>query len=177
MTFERIMRPSRSPEENGYPGFRPGREVVDGMVLDRDVEVTLRDGVRIYADVYRPENQDGPLPALIAFSPYGKHSGGNADLFPARAGLRPGIVSQYAKFEGPDPLFWCAQGYAVVNPDTRGSWNSEGDIMSFGVEEGRDYYDLSGLPHRSGATPRSALLVCRIWRSLSGSPPPSVLRT
>ena len=46
------------------------------------------------------------------------------------------------KFEGPDPAFWCAHGYAVCNPDPRGAYHSEGDIRVWSQQEGEDYYDL-----------------------------------
>src|SRR4051794_8116644 len=38
----------------------------DGMVTERDVYVPMRDGVRLCADIYRPETDD-PVPALLAF--------------------------------------------------------------------------------------------------------------
>ena len=36
-----------------------------------DVPVTMRDGVVIYVDIFRPD-ADGKFPALVAISPYGK---------------------------------------------------------------------------------------------------------
>ncbi|MFE2038885.1 hypothetical protein ACFXBB_37840 [Streptomyces scopuliridis] len=33
------------------------------------------------------------------------------------------------KFEGPDPAYWCAQGYAICNPDILGVAESEGDSV------------------------------------------------
>src|SRR3954466_13986618 len=38
-----------------------------GMIAEKDVLVPMRDGVKIAADVYRPETTDR-LPALLAFS-------------------------------------------------------------------------------------------------------------
>jgi len=40
-----------------------------GMRRDDDVPVPMRDGVRLLADVHRPDS-DGRFPALIAASPY-----------------------------------------------------------------------------------------------------------
>ena len=34
----------------------------------------MRDGAIIRADLYRAESQPGPLPVLVIWSPYGKHS-------------------------------------------------------------------------------------------------------
>lgn len=113
------------------------------IVLEKDVAVTLRDGKTIYVDVFRPVVTE-KVPVIIAWSPYGK-SGGSAprttNLF-NMLGLNNGMLSGLAKFEGPDPAYWCAQGYAVCNPDARGIAHSEGDINMIGTQEGRDCADL-----------------------------------
>ena len=113
------------------------------IVLDKDIAVTLRDGVTIYVDVYRPAGVE-QVPALVAWSPYGK-SRGNApqylQLFDV-LGMETSGLSGLMKFEGPDPAFWCAHGYAVCNPDPRGSFHSEGDIRVWSRQEGEDYHDL-----------------------------------
>src|SRR5258708_2363690 len=57
-------------------------------------------------------------------------------------GMATGAVSGLMKFEGPDPAFWCAHGYAVCNPDTPGSFNSEGDIRVWSRREGQECHDL-----------------------------------
>ncbi len=84
------------------------------------------------------------LPAIIAWSPYGKNSG-NADRFKALFGLL-GLdqkrMSGLQKFEGPDPDFWCANGYAIVYPDPRGIGRSEGYSTMLGTQEGEDGHDL-----------------------------------
>lgn len=43
-----------------------------------------------------------------------------------RFGIAQSQISGYEKFEGIDPAAWTAKGYAVVNFDLRGSWDSEG---------------------------------------------------
>jgi predicted acyl esterase len=142
-SFTRIFRAGKPPEEGQYPGFRPGSSIESGMVIERDVAVVLRDGVTIYVDVFRPEALE-PVPALIAWSPYGKHPVDPDPLerFPDRGGVPASWVSRYAKFEAPDPAYWVPHGYAVVNPDTRGSWNSEGDGIYWSGEEGLDFHDV-----------------------------------
>jgi predicted acyl esterase len=113
------------------------------IVFERDVAVTLRDGVKIYVDVFRPAGTE-KVPVIIAWSPYGK-SGGSAPRTTAlfdMLGLNNGMLSGLAKFEGPDPAYWCAQGYAVCNPDARGIAHSDGDTTMIGRQEGRDCHDL-----------------------------------
>jgi uncharacterized protein len=140
-----LFRPATSPDHPraGWRGFRPGRAVLPvgstysaggrplacDIVLDRDVRVRLRDGTPVYVDVFRPVS-DEPVPAVLAWSPYGKQGGyWQYDLFPGRAGVAPSAVSGLQKFEGPDPAFWCAAGYAVVNVDSRGCFAAGGDIQ------------------------------------------------
>ncbi|KAF2654184.1 alpha/beta-hydrolase [Lophiostoma macrostomum CBS 122681] len=57
--------------------------------------------------------------------------------------LRDGVnaLSGLDKFEAPDPAEWCPRGYAMVQVDARGCYDSEGDIFVFGTQEGRDAYD------------------------------------
>ena len=45
---------------------------------------------------------------------------------PGRMGVPKDVTSDYEKFEAPDPAEWTARGYAVVNVDSRGAWDSEG---------------------------------------------------
>ena len=125
-------------------------------VFDRDIEVPLRDGTRLRADVFRANNEQ-KVPALVAWSPYGKGGSGffNLRIAPARAGVPDAKLSGYEKFEAPDPAEWVPRGYAIVNIDSRGAFDSEGDVRMFGSAEGRDGYDaieyIAQLPWCSGA--------------------------
>lgn len=98
----------------------------------------LRDGTTIYTDLYRPVDGHG-LPTIVAWSPYGKRAGTVVlDDYPYRAGVPRSATSGLEKFEAPDPAYWCAHGYAVANPDTRGAFSSEGDIRVWNSCEGQD---------------------------------------
>lgn len=112
------------------------------ILLERDVAIPLRDGVTIYADIFRPVGGEN-CPALVALSPYGKEIGTQwLDDVPMRAGVPKKAVSGLQKFEGPDPCYWVKHGYAVVNPDVRGAYRSEGIILFFGSDYGRDGKDI-----------------------------------
>ncbi len=139
-----------------YPGFKPetlllkkGSIRLKGykplpcdILLERDVPVTLRDGVTIYTDIFRP-NDDKAHPAIMAMSPYGKEIGSQwLDDTPNHAGIPMEATSGLQKFEGPDPAYWCDHGYAIINPDVRGAYNSEGIILFFGSDYGRDGADI-----------------------------------
>jgi predicted acyl esterase len=122
-----------------FPELAPGVTVEDGILIERDVAVPMRDGTIIYTDIYRPDGATN-LPAIVAWSPYGKRAGYAGGMGIPISGLPP--VSPMTKFEGPDPSYWCKHGYAVINPDSRGAGNSQGDIVQFCSAEGRDGHDL-----------------------------------
>lgn len=49
----------------------------EDLVWEKDVDILLRDGVKLRADVFRPAKFEGkPLPALLPWSPYGKTGSG-----------------------------------------------------------------------------------------------------
>lgn len=111
-----------------------------GIICEQDVAVKMRDGTTIYADIYRPEGMAG-IPAIISWSFFGKRPGDGQDEWKIM-GVPPGTVSNMAKFESPDPGYWCRHGYAVVNVDLRGCGHSEGDLQIFGTQDARDGYDF-----------------------------------
>ena len=70
------------------------------MRVDRDVKVTMRDGVRISLCVYRPQ-AGGRVPALFAASPY-QHEFDTVPAFPLFLWRETGPIEWYV-----------AQGYAM----------------------------------------------------------------
>lgn len=136
----------------------------------------MRDGVSIFVDLFRPENESKAVPPLIAWSPYGKHSPTKYEYFPG-CGVTSKDVSPYAGFEGPDPVYWVPQGYAVINVDPRGTWYNKGSATFISPEEAQDFYDLiewSGTQPWSngkvGLTGVSYLAIAQ-WRVAELQPP------
>lgn len=116
---------------------------------DWDVEVPMRDGVKLRVNIFRPA--DGrPAPVIMCAHPYGK------DLIPARtvSGKSPPFqyrifpqpervrFSAWTSWESPDPAVYVANGFALVNCDLRGAGHSEGVGDFFSEQEGQDYHDL-----------------------------------
>jgi len=133
--------PATAPNKPPLPPRAHRQWQEDGLLIDRNVEVTLRDGVTILVDIYRPADApDGPMPVLLGWSPYGKH--GLSDSLWPPSGVQPGWMSRFTAFEAPDPAYWCAHGYAVCFADPRGAWLSEGELRHNGIGEGEDCYDL-----------------------------------
>ena len=80
------------------------------VTVERDVVIPMRDGVRLYADVFRPSG-DGPFPVLLLRTPYEK---------------------EYAlSYSYAHPSWYAEHGYVVVVQDTRGRYRSEGEWEPF----------------------------------------------
>ena len=88
------------------------------MSVERDVEVPVRDGVVLRADLYRP-GQVERSPVLVYRTPYGK--GPTADWYDTH-------------------LAAVERGYAVLIQDVRGRYASEGEFYPY-INEGQDGYD------------------------------------
>jgi uncharacterized protein len=145
--FQLIMRPGVHPDRVVGKKIPPppihSETTESGLRIERNVSVRLRDGVRIFVDIYRPGGAAGEkdLPALLGWSPYGKHNVSDRLAWPA-AGVAEGWMSEYTAFEAPDPMYWCPRGYAIVYPDPRGAWYSEGELRHGGMGEAEDCFDL-----------------------------------
>lgn len=139
MSVNRITRRPYPPAADGHPGLNERHVVQDGMRIDYDVRVEMRDGAGIRADIFRPLSADS-APVLIGWAAYGKHRL-PANWFPG-SGVREEWVSPYTIFEAPDPLYWTRHGYAVMYPDPRGTWHSEGVNRGFlNTYEAEDVHD------------------------------------
>ncbi|KAB8226377.1 Alpha/Beta hydrolase protein [Aspergillus novoparasiticus] len=137
------------------PGFKQGVRVFErgeavaagarpfpvDTIMHESVPFRLSDGITIYFDIFLPaqfktlnSSAADAIPAIVCWSPYGKQKGQQIlDDLPMRAGVPKHMVSEAQKWEAPDPAEWIQYGYAIVNPDCRGCWTSEGDF------EGQDY--------------------------------------
>jgi predicted acyl esterase len=174
-TFETKYLPGVPPADGGCPPPEHRTDHADGMRIERDAQVPMRDGVEIYADVFRPEGGP-PVPVIVAWGPYGKHGPVKYDIFPNH-GVDPSWVSKYAGFEAPDPLYWTRHGYAVINVDPRGMWNSQGDATFYSAQEAMDVYDLiewaGAQPWSNGKVGMSGVSYLAIvqWRAAAERPP------
>jgi predicted acyl esterase len=138
---ELIFKDPLPISESEYPGFNPRTERAKGMIIEYDVAVTMRDGIKIYMDLFRPETE-GKYPVIIAWGPYGKHGRRHIYAMIGNTGLEDEDFNEYTAFEAPDPVYWCRNGYIIINADPRGAWNSEGDLTYMSPQEAEDCYDL-----------------------------------
>lgn len=116
-------------------------EAAPGIICEQDVPVKMRDGVTIYTDIFRPKDATGPVPVIVSWSWFGKRPGDGMSEWQIM-GVPPQTVSKLAKFESPDPMYWCYNGYAVANVDVRGAGHSEGDVHMFTHQDSEDGYDF-----------------------------------
>jgi len=91
------------------------------ILVERDVMITMRDGTRLAADIYRPRD-DAAHPTLVNVHPY------DNDSF---------LVVHELLFS---PLIAAQKGYVVVSAEARGRAGSEGEWKPYG-DEGNDAYD------------------------------------
>ena len=101
-----------------------GRELMDIKVL-WNVPIRMRDGITLYADVYRPNN-DIPYPAIVNRTPYLKES--------------MHYLTGYSK-----ALLLAGCGYNVVIQDVRGTGYSEGICDPAGHQDEDGYDTVEGL--------------------------------
>ena len=90
------------------------------VIVERNQAAKMRDGVTLYADVYRPA-RDGRFPALLMRTPYDKDETDQS----ARLAMTVAAVRR---------------GYVVVVQDTRGQFKSEGRFVPY-TQEVLDGYD------------------------------------
>ncbi|RSL39576.1 hypothetical protein CEP53_013958 [Fusarium sp. AF-6] len=149
------------------------------MIFEQNVCITMRDGIKLYVDIYRPVQEDLKCPVIMAWGPYGKHlnNKGMLSTQPCYVGMKTDDYSGYENFEGPDPAFWVPRGYAIVNVDIRGSWHSEGFLHYWGKQEQNDGWDvteyLAALPWCNGKIGMSgnSWLAISQWHVASAQPP------
>ncbi len=109
-------------------------EPIYKMKVDKDVDVTMRDGARLKADVFRPEGE-GHFPVLINMGIYQKDK-----LWVPPHDLEEG-PNPHMNWETVNPEWWVPRGYTCVRVDGRGSGKSPGQSVLYSAQEAVDFYD------------------------------------
>ena len=103
-------------------------------ILDEDVWVPMRDGVRLAVDIYRP-NASGKFPALLSFWSFGK----DTQKLPTNHDYRPSdFIRGTGGHECGEQSYFVPRGYVQVIPDIRGVGISEGEYRSDFASDGCD---------------------------------------
>jgi len=106
------------------------------VVIESDIVVTMRDGIRLACDVHRPARSGAPatgaFPVILERTPYGKSVDSRSERSlrsPERAKSRAQVAAMFVQ-----------RGYVVVYQDCRGRYNSEGTFAKY-VGEADDGHD------------------------------------
>jgi putative CocE/NonD family hydrolase len=137
--------------------FKPQAELTEpdpDVLCEYDVKIPLEEGITVTANIYRSRAaaaKGEKMPVVMCAHPY------NNNLTPAlkrtpfggppqqyrlipQAGGKP-VFSKLTSWESPDPNFWVAAGYAVVNMNLPGYASSEGPPSAFSEHQGKCYYE------------------------------------
>ncbi len=104
------------------------------LLVERDVDVPMRDAARLKADVFRPA-EAGKFPAILNLGPYQKDK---LWVVPPNLEEQP---NPYMNWETVNPEWWVPRGYACVRVDGRGSGKSPGQCEPWSLAEAVDFYD------------------------------------
>ena len=115
-----VLTPGRPSAQNAARSSFPPADVPprNDIRIDNRVAIPMRDGVILYADVYRPVG-DGRFPVLVSRTPY------STERFPAA-------------YEA--AVYFSRRGYVYVFQDVRGRHESDGRWEPFFDDE-KDGYD------------------------------------
>jgi putative CocE/NonD family hydrolase len=106
------------------------------FVLESNVRVPMRDGVKLATDVYRPARGGKPaagrFPVVMERTPYGRNVTSFRDITQANP-KTPKTRAEVA-------AVYVARGYVVVFQDCRGRYDSEGEFVKY-LSEGADGFD------------------------------------
>ncbi|MFC1868516.1 CocE/NonD family hydrolase [Thermodesulfobacteriota bacterium] len=116
---------------------RKGSSPMYKVKEEKDVHIKMRDGIRLAADIRRPDAQ-GKFPALLAMCPYSKE----VQSLPLPPQHR-GSPLWFGSLEAGDSEYFVSRGYVHVIADIRGTGYSEGEYWNmFSRKEQEDGYDL-----------------------------------
>ncbi len=119
----------------------------DDMVIEWDVPLTMKDGVELRADVFRPTGA-AVHPVLMTMGPYAKglsfqegFPGNWERMTTAYPEVMEGSSNRYQNWETVDPEKWVPAGYVCIRVDSRGAGRSQGVLDVFSEQEAQDFYE------------------------------------
>ncbi|MGD2092818.1 MAG: CocE/NonD family hydrolase [Candidatus Aminicenantes bacterium] len=99
--------------------FGEAREKIVDVKIIPDQKITMRDGVKLSARIWMPEEIKKPLPTIFVFTPY---------------------ISDESQKRG---IFFAKSGYVYTSVDVRGRGNSQGIFYPLeGDKHSKDIYDI-----------------------------------
>jgi putative CocE/NonD family hydrolase len=133
---------------------------VDNLILEKNVDIPLKDGQGLLrGNVYRPK-EDGKYPVILtctslaascirsiayllfADGPYGKdvpYSDFHGNSYKE---IPDEQKSQFSAWETPEPTYWTKHGYVVVRVDERGVGSSYGFLDTMSDQTSSDFAEV-----------------------------------
>jgi predicted acyl esterase len=103
--------------------------------LEKDIDVPMRDGTLLKADLFRPQGNGEKFPVILNMGIYQKDK-----LWVPPDDLEE-KANPYMNWETVNPEWWCPRGYAALRIDERGSGKSPGQLVAYTLQESLDFYD------------------------------------
>jgi len=117
------------------PDSRADPKKTGTVAVEHDIMVTVRDGVRLATDIYRPAKAgtpvEGAFPVILERTPYDKTAA-------SRSELRVGETEAMSRLTVAE--YFVRHGYVVVYQDCRGRYGSEGGFTKY-LDDAADGYD------------------------------------
>lgn len=108
---------------------------IEANYSKREVEIPMRDGVKLFTAIYEPKNKAEKYPILLNRTPYT---------------ISPYGADKFRQTLGPSDLY-AKEGFIFVYQDVRGKWKSEGEFVDVrphnaakkgkDIDENSDTYD------------------------------------
>src|SRR3984957_13282962 len=140
-------------------------EIRDGIQIDWDAPIEMKDGVVLRADIFRSVGE-GKYPVILSYGPYAKglafqegYKGNWARLVEAAPEVLEGSSNKYQNWELIDPEKWVPDGYVCVRIDSRGAGRSPGKVEAWSPREAKDLHDcVEWIPTQSWSDGKVGLL-------------------
>ncbi len=137
LLFLLLLLPLSTFAQDAYPySYKQDSAFIRDNYEKKEYQVEMRDGVRLFTQVYAPKDQSRPYPILLQRTPYSCQPYG-ANAYPRRLGPNPYMLRDL---------------YIIVYQDVRGRYASEGKFIEMtphldkktrptDVDEASDTYD------------------------------------
>lgn len=102
------------------------------ILIERNIDIPLRDGVITKADIYRPDTDDS-VPVILSRTPYGKDNKHSPNMHSF-------AIDAFAAVD---------RGYAVAFQDVRGRYGSEGVFNPYFQEQADGYDSIEWLAEQA----------------------------
>jgi putative CocE/NonD family hydrolase len=135
----------------------PAPHTYTQWTVDKEIFISMRDGVRLSTDVWLPKGALGKLPTVLVRTPYNKEREVTAAM-------------EWREL-------WLKHGYAVVIQNERGRYFSEGEFKNYLQGASTDGYDsIHWITHQPWSNGKVGMLGCSSsgetqWLAAASNPP------